>query len=81
MGFFYWKAEGSDGGYLRQIENVNFLGAPKDFVQDIDLLWGVCLRLANYNPVEADKILEQSSAKQIYEAYVIYAFDKFPDDA
>ena len=79
MGFFYWKAQGSDEGYIKQIDNINRLGLPENLVREIDLLWAVCLRLTSYNPVEADKVLETCSAKQIYEAYVMYHYDNFSD--
>lgn len=78
MGFFYGKAQSADE-YLSKINAINSVGVPKAFVGDIELLWATCLRLTSYNPLEAKKILNNCDAKQIYEAYVMYHFDNFPD--
>lgn len=41
------------------------------------MAWVIALRLANYNPLEAKKMLTELTAKELYEAFVIYAYDKF----
>jgi len=37
------------------------------------------LRLADFDPIKAEQILETCTIKQIYQAYLMYAFDKLPD--
>ena len=78
MGVFFGKARNSKE-YVAKIGDINSLGVPKDFVSDLELIWATSLRLTNYNPVEAKKILNDATAKEIYEAYVMYAYDNFPD--
>ena len=80
MGFFYGKEGGSDG-YADKISDILYFGTPKQLLNGIELLWMVALRLSDYNPLEAKNILDQCTEKEIYEAYVMYSFDKIPDDA
>lgn len=80
MGFFYGKA-GSADEYVVQISNIHAYGTPARLVQEVELTWMVSLRLANYNPLEAKNILNELTTKELYEAYLVYSFDKFPDDA
>jgi len=79
LGFFCGKPADTER-YVSKIDTVQRLGVPKDFLKDIELLWGTSLRLAGYDPVKANEILDKCSAKEIYEAYVIYHYDKFGDD-
>ena len=79
MGFFYGGKESTEQ-YVAKIGDIHQFGVPKSFVAPIELLWSVCLRLADYNPAEANRILDECNAKEIYEAYVIYHYDKFGDD-
>lgn len=78
MGFFYGGAQDTDG-YLDKIANINALGAPKDLLKEVDLTWAVALRLAQYNPVQAKQIMNEVTTKELYEAYLMYAFDTFQD--
>ncbi len=78
MGFFYRDAKDSDE-YIGKIADIHSFGVPKNFLTHIDLLWSVALRLCNYNPADANRVLDQCTAKEIYEAYVIYKYDKFGD--
>ncbi len=55
-------------------------GVPTSQVtDDLDILEIAVLRLANFDPIRADEILEQSTMEQIYKAYLMYSFDKLPD--
>lgn len=79
MGFFY-RGTSNTERYVSKIDQINQFGVPKQFVTEIELMWGISLRLANYNPADANRILDECTHKEIYEAYVIYASDKFGDD-
>lgn len=78
MGILFGKATDSDE-YVKQINNINRLGVPKTITNDIELVWATCLRLSSYNPLEAKKIMDSCSVREIYEAYVMYHFDNYPD--
>lgn len=78
MGFFYGKASNANE-YILQINNINHLGVPKSLTKDIELVWATCLRICSYNPLEAKKVMDSCSLKEIYEAYVMYHFDNFAD--
>lgn len=80
MGFFYGK-EGDTDGYVDKIKDTLYFGAPKDLVGEVEITWMVALRLSDYNPLEAKNILNECTTKEIYEAYLMYSFDKIPDDA
>lgn len=80
MGFFYGKEGGSDG-YVDKINDIHYFGTPKDLVSKVEMMWMVALRLSDYNPLKAKNILNECTPQEIYEAYLIYSFDKIPDDA
>lgn len=79
MGFFYREA-GNANEYDDKLADILQLGAPARLLQDLNIEWIVALRLSNYNPLEAKNILDNVNMKELYEAYLVYSFDKIPDD-
>lgn len=80
MGFFYGKASDAEG-YVSRLSDLLTFGWMLPDVREVEFTWLVALRLANYNPVDAKVILNSSTEKELYEAYLIYSYDNIPDDA